>query len=135
MKTSKALLLVLSLILTAAGIIGLTSCGSSTPATTTHGNTQTSPPPGQTTGPDFKPAAVSMENFSFVPADLTVAVGTTVTWTNNDAATHTVTSDTGLFDSKDMGKGSTFNHTFNEKGTFSYHCALHSSMKGTITVQ
>jgi plastocyanin len=135
MKTNRALLLILSLVLLTAGILGLTSCSSSTPTTTTHSGTQTSPPPGQTTGPDFKPAAVSMENFSFVPADLTVSVGTTVTWTNNDAATHTVTSDTGLFDSKDMSKGGTFSHTFTEKGTFSYHCALHSSMKGTITVQ
>jgi plastocyanin len=134
MKPDKLLPLILSLVLITAGVLGLTSCGS-TAATTTHSNTQTSPPPGQTTGPDIKPAAVSIENMSFVPSDLTVAVGTTVTWTNNEAVTHTVASDTGAFDSKNMSKGSNFSHTFSEKGTFSYHCAIHPGMKGTITVQ
>jgi len=134
MKTNKALLLMLSLLLITAGVLGLTSCSSSTP-TTTHGNTQTSPPPGQTTGPDIKPAAVSIENMAFAPANLTVAIGTTVTWTNNDSVAHTVTSDTGIFDSKNMAKGSTFSYTFDEKGTFSYHCAIHPGMKGTVTVQ
>jgi plastocyanin len=135
MKPYKALLLILSLGLAAAGIIGLTSCGSSAATTTTHGNTQTSPPPGQTPGPDLKPAAVSMENFTFVPADLTVAVGTTVTWTNNDNANHTIVSDTPAFESPSLAKGDIYTFTTTVPGVYSYHCSIHPSMKGTITVQ
>jgi plastocyanin len=132
----KTLLVILSLVFVMAGALGAISCSSNSTTTTAKpGGAQTSPPPGQTPGTDFKPAAVSIEGFAFVPASIVVAVGTTVTWTNNDSATHTVTSDTGAFDSKDMAKGSTFSHTFSEKGTFSYHCGLHPTMKGTITVQ
>jgi plastocyanin len=78
---------------------------------------------------------VSIASFSFQPAALTVSVGTTVTWTNNDSANHTVTADDGAFTSGTLGTGGTFSQTFATAGTFAYHCSLHSSMKGTITVQ
>jgi plastocyanin len=78
---------------------------------------------------------VTIENIAFSPSSITVPVGTTVTWTNKDSFSHTVTSDTGLFDSGEMSQGSTFSHTFNDKGTFSYHCTIHTTMHGTVTVQ
>ena len=78
---------------------------------------------------------MSIASFSFQPAALTVSVGTTVTWTNNDSASHTVTADDGSFKSGTLGKGETFSQTFATAGTFAYHCAIHSSMTGTITVQ
>lgn len=70
----------------------------------------------------------------FDPATLTVAVGDTVTWYNADIAVHTVTSDTGLFDSGDLAPGDTWSYTFAEAGTYTYHCIPHAFMKGTVVV-
>jgi plastocyanin len=80
-------------------------------------------------------SAVSIANFSFQPAAITVAVGTTVTWTNNDSSAHTVTANDGSFDSGRLAPGATFSQTFATAGTFAYHCAIHSSMKATVIVQ
>ncbi len=79
-------------------------------------------------------SAVSITGFAF-PKNVTVAIGTTVTWTNNDPAPHTITSDTGAFGSSDIAPGGTYSHTFTSAGTFPYHCEIHPSMQGTITVQ
>jgi plastocyanin len=116
-------------------VLALAACsGSSTPAPTAPPSS--APPPAASAAP---PAAagstVSIASFSFQPAALTVSVGTTVTWTNNDSASHTVTADDGSFKSGTLGKGGTFSQTFATAGTFTYHCAFHSSMKATITVQ
>jgi plastocyanin len=56
-----------------------------------------------------------------------------VTWTNI-GVTHTVTADKGLFDSGTFKSGETFSFTFAKGGTFTYHCAIHSSMRGTVRV-
>jgi len=77
---------------------------------------------------------VSIADFSYAPAALTVQAGTTVTWTNAGPSIHTVTADDGSFDSGTVSSGSTFSHTFATPGTFTYHCAIHDSMHGTITV-
>jgi len=85
-------------------------------------------------------AAVSIENMSFVPATITVSAGTTITWTNNDSVAHTVTSDSGLFDSSSISasgyysSGGTFSHTFQTKGTYLYHCSIHPSMTANVIV-
>jgi plastocyanin len=79
-------------------------------------------------------SAVSIANFAFAPASMTVSVGTTVTWTNTDSTNHTVTADDGSFKSDKLGTGTTFSQTFTKAGTFAYHCSIHSSMTGTITV-
>ena len=81
------------------------------------------------------PNAVTLANFAFSPATLTVKAGTTVTWTNNDSTTHTVTSDTGVFNSGNLAPNATFSYTFSTAGTYAYHCSIHSTMKGTIIVQ
>jgi plastocyanin len=78
-------------------------------------------------------SAVAIKDFAFAPADLTVKTGTTVTWTNQDGATHTVTFDSGPT-SDNLGNGATYQQTFGTAGTFPYHCRIHSSMKGTVTV-
>ena len=112
------------------GLLAAVSCGTSSQSTT--------PPPATTpTQGSGTPqtSAVTMQNLAFSPAALTVSVGTTVTWTNNDATTHTVTSNTGAFDSGSMSKGATFSFTFNTKGVFEYHCNFHSGMNGKVTVQ
>jgi len=78
--------------------------------------------------------AIAISNFSFVPNQITIAKGTTVTWTNNDSAQHQIAADDGSFNSAALSQGQSFQQTFSQEGAYSYHCAIHPSMKGTITV-
>ena len=78
--------------------------------------------------------AVSIKDFAFGPATASVPTGSKVTWTNNDTTAHTVTFDDGSGDSGNIAPGSTFDQTFATAGTFNYHCTIHSSMHGTVTV-
>jgi amicyanin len=81
--------------------------------------------------------SVNIDNFAFSPAKITVKVGTTVTWTNKDSVTHTVTSDDGsaaAFDSGNLESGKTYQFTFQKAGTYTYHCNIHPDMQGTIVV-
>ena len=78
---------------------------------------------------------VFISGSKFSPATLTVAVNTTVTWTNKDGYAHTVTSNTALFDSGNMDSNASFSFQFTTKGSYMYHCAYHSAMTGTIIVQ
>jgi plastocyanin len=77
---------------------------------------------------------VFIQSMAFSPATLTVAVNSTVTWTNKDAIAHTVTSDTGVFDSGSVAAGSTFSYTFATEGTFAYHCKIHPGMVAKVVV-
>jgi plastocyanin len=79
-------------------------------------------------------STVSIQSFAFEPAILNVSAGTTVTWTNNKAVTHTVTFDDGSLN-QELAPGATVQKTFSTSGTFTYHCAIHSSMKGTVIVK
>lgn len=141
-------------------VLSLAAAGCATPEETADpgaddnagdgtGNTEASPTTdaptsGQPTGSnetatDEPPAsgddAVSIIDFAFEPAELTVAMGTTVTWTNDDDVTHTVTADDGAFDSGNLPSGETFSHTFDEAGTFPYHCEIHPGMTATVVVE
>ena len=78
---------------------------------------------------------VLIQGNAFSPATITVAAGTTIKWTNKDGVNHTVTSDSGLFDSGTFGNGGTFSRQFNTAGTFPYHCTVHTNMLGTVIVQ
>jgi plastocyanin len=71
---------------------------------------------------------------SFTPGNLTVNRGTTVTWENPDTATHTVVSNTGLFNGS-LGPNGSFQHRFDNSGSFPYTCVNHAGMTGTITVR
>ena len=76
--------------------------------------------------------------FKFNPNPLTVPVGSQVIFTNNSTATHTATSDASApapFDTGQLAVGSSFTVTFAKAGSYTYHCAIHSSMSGTVTVQ
>jgi hypothetical protein len=83
--------------------------------------------------PPVAPAAVEIHDYAFAPKALTVPVGATVTWTNHDRDTHTVTG-SGL-KSKSFGMDGSYSYTFAKSGTFSYACSLHPQMKGTVVVQ
>jgi plastocyanin len=67
-------------------------------------------------------------------AGVTISVGSRVTWTNTDPVSHTTTSDIGFWDSGEIGPGGVFSQTFDTPGTYTYHCAIHSFMTGTVTV-
>ncbi len=80
-------------------------------------------------------AEVKIDNFSFGPATLTVAVGTTVTWTNRDDIPHTVVSDEKVFKSKVLDTDEKFSFTFTNPGTYPYFCSIHPKMTGKVVVQ
>lgn len=105
--------LILALLL--MGVVAVSGC-------TSQNNTTTSP------------NTVNIQNMAFNPSSLTVPVGTTVKWVNMDSTTHTVTSDTGVFNSGNLNNGQSFSYTFSQAGTFPYHCSIHTNMHGTITV-
>ncbi|MCV7100019.1 cupredoxin family copper-binding protein [Mycobacterium palustre] len=95
-------------------------------------------PAGPTSATDAPVAAagdaVTIDNFAFAPATLTVRAGGTVTWTNRDEEPHTVAATDGSFHSPGMGTGATYSHTFATAGKFDYVCSIHPSMHGTVVV-
>ncbi len=112
------------------------------PTTTTQPPPTTSTQPPHTTTvvppPTTTPVATNLVvigNYAFMPQTITIPVGSTVTWQNQDMVDHTVTSDTsGIFDSV-VTAGGTTRITFVTKGTYAYHCSIHPEMTGTIIVQ
>ncbi len=78
---------------------------------------------------------VKIDNFSFGPQSITVAVGTTVKWTNRDDIPHTVVSSEGVFKSRVLDTDETFSFTFTKAGSYPYFCSVHPKMTGTVVVQ
>jgi plastocyanin len=97
--------------------------------------TTTTRPPSTTTTTTPAVAPLAIRNFAFLPSTLVVAVGTTVTVTNDDTVTHTWTSTTGAFTSGPLAPGASYSHTFTVAGTYPYMCTIHTFMTGTIVVQ
>lgn len=120
------------LALAAVTIISISSCASKQTTTTDIPPSESTEPSGDTTQ---EGTAVVIENDAFDPSSSDVATGSEVTWTNKDAVEHTVTSDDGLFDSGTIAESETFSFTFDEAGTYNYHCSIHPSMTGQITVE
>jgi plastocyanin len=112
----------------------MTGTGNATNATATGvsgGNASTSV--------SIVPGSSTLTTDAFAPNPIQVSVGTTVTWTNDDAQPHTVNSGenatpSGLFDSPIMAPQATFEYTFTEAGEFPYFCILHPNMVGTVSV-
>ncbi len=77
---------------------------------------------------------VEISNYTFVPETITISLGDTVSWPNNDPVTHTITSADTLFDSGRLIAGDTFSFTPNELGTIEYYCTIHAAMEGKIIV-
>ncbi len=114
-------------IASAALLIALTmGCGSSSNSTTA---------PTNGTPVSIVSGASTLSTTSYSPNPITVAVGGTVTWTNNDNTAHTSTDDGGSWNSGTIAPGGSFSRTFPSAGTFPYHCTLHPNMIGTVRVQ
>jgi plastocyanin len=75
---------------------------------------------------------VNIQNMAFNPNIVYIQTGTTVYWVNKDLTTHRVVSDSGVFDSGNLTNGQSFNYTFTQAGNYTYHCAIHPSMTGSI---
>jgi len=128
--------------------VGLTACGGATHAATKAAvaTTQAAPAahahaeaPTPATTPTAQVAvatsAVTIDNFSFMPAAIKVKAGTTVTWTNKDEEPHSVVSSEEPMRSPTLaGPNNTFSHTFSKPGTYAYNCGIHPFMHGTVEV-
>ena len=117
-------------------VVGLVFAGCSDDepeAGDTAGETTTTADDGGAAGGSTEPAAeISIADFAFSPSTLEIDAGATVTVTNDDSATHTWTGEG--WDSGNLSSGGTFEHTFDEAGSFPFRCKIHSSMKGTVEV-
>jgi plastocyanin len=80
-------------------------------------------------------AEVKIDNFSFGPQTLNVAVGTTVTWINHDDIPHTVVSNDGVFKSKVLDTDDKFSFTFSKAGSYPYFCSIHPKMIAKVVVR
>ena len=104
--------------------------GYSTPSSPTT----TNPAPAASPNTIAIPAgAQTRGSAGYAPNPITVTAGTTVTWTNNDTTAHTATGDG--FDSGVIGAGASYQFTFQNRGTFAYHCSFHPGMVGSVVVQ
>jgi plastocyanin len=78
---------------------------------------------------------ITIDNFTFTPKELTVAVGTTVKWVNHDDIPHTVVEKKTTFRSKALDTDDSYSFTFASAGTFDYFCGLHPHMVGQVIVK
>jgi len=129
----KSLLIIVALVVVAVGAyLVFKPKSTSNDANNTTNNSGT--PAAQTTA---DPNTVTIKNMDFATKSLTVKKGTTVTWKNEDSASHTVTFDDSAMSSANsslFANGETYKYTFDTAGTFAYHCTPHPFMKGTIVV-
>lgn len=78
----------------------------------------------------------TITNYAFEPQIIKIKVGSTIMWTNEDNAPHTVTSDTGTYlDSPVLNPGAAFEKTFDTPGVYRYHCTPHPQMLGAVIVE
>jgi plastocyanin len=125
MRTRFALLVTLGALL-----ISFVSCGkASTPTMPTTPTTGNGSPVSIVAGASTKTTT------AFNPNPITISRGGSVTWMNNDTTSHTSTSDSGMWNSGTLAPGAQFTATFSSAGTFTYHCAIHPGMVGSVVVQ
>jgi plastocyanin len=84
-------------------------------------------------GPQVR--TVSISNFAFAPAELTLLPGDTVVWTNDDAFRHTASADSGAWSSPELRTGERFRFVATRPGRFPYHCSAHPVMRATLIVR
>jgi plastocyanin len=115
--------------------LGALACGSDSSSPSNPSPVPAPTPGGTSSTVSIPMGAEVLGNRAFTPDDLEVAVGTTVMWTNTDSVSHTSTSNGSGWDSGIIQPGRQFSFTYQTAGTFSYHCAIHPGMVGTVTVR
>jgi plastocyanin len=85
--------------------------------------------------PGTNEVQILIENFAFVPSEITIVPGTKITWINKDEAPHTATSTDKKFNTGGLDTDDKYSFVFNDKGEFPYFCALHPHMTASITVK
>ena len=91
--------------------------------------------PSEAGGGGAAAGEVVIDRFTFMPESIEVAAGTTVTWTNQDSAAHTVKDEGSLFpESESLAEGDEFTFTYDTPGEYPYICGIHTYMTGTVTV-
>ena len=132
-------MLSLRLVVALLVLMAAAACGDSSSPPPTAPSPTPSPAPapgGQTSSVTIPVGAAALGDRAYMPAELNVAVGTSVTWTNADPGVpHTSTSDALGWDSGVVGSGGQFSRTFETAGTFPYHCTIHPGMRGTVVVR
>ena len=96
--------------------------------------TSTSPSGGGGSAP-AETKAVAIQGHMFMPSDVTVPAGSTITWTNDDSEPHTVVANGGAFKSQTLDKGQSYSYRFSSPGSYAYYCSVHPDMKGTVTAR
>jgi plastocyanin len=120
---------VCALALVAAG------CGSSSKKTTANPPAASSTQPSSPSSSSGGTVTVDMKNIAFSPNSVTVNVGQTVKWVNQDTVAHNVTAQSGAFKSTNFGPGGSFTFKATKPGTFGYVCTIHPGMNGTLIVK
>jgi amicyanin len=110
----------------------LAACAQATPQQMPAMSMSSSPAPSATEA--VATDTVSIKDFAFAPASVTVKAGTTVTWTNSDTEPHTVTSANGPLKSPTMNTGDKYTYTFSTPGRYDYLCTIHPFMTATVVV-
>jgi plastocyanin len=131
-------MLSLRLTVVSALLVFATACGSDyspSPVSPAPTPSPTPTPAGPSSTVAIPAGAESLGNRAYIPDDLSVGVGTTVTWTNTDSVSHTSTSNAAGWDSGIVAPGGRFSFAFQTAGTFEYHCAIHPGMVGTVVVR
>jgi plastocyanin len=111
------------------------ACGSGSSSPSSPSPDPSPTPSGPASSVSIPMGAAALTNTAFSPDLADVAVGTTVTWTNTDSVPHTSTSNATVWNSGTVAPGGRFAFTFQTAGTFSYHCAIHPGMVGTVIVR
>ena len=116
-------------------IIAVAAAGAACSGSSSSPTTPTPTSTGASTTVSIPSGARSLTTTAFGANPLAVAVGTTVTWTNNDSIAHDSVADGGMWSSGILGPGQSFPFKFTTAGTFTYKCTIHPNMVGTVTVQ
>jgi plastocyanin len=121
--------------LAATALLALAACSGSTATSAPTAAPAATAAPASSVAAPGGGQAVAIKNFSFNPATVTAKVGESITWTNGDDAPHTVTfDDSSVGGSGSLNNGTSFSLAIAKAGTYTYHCKIHQSMKGTVTI-
>ncbi len=119
-----------------AALLGVSAgCGSSYSPPASPSPSPTPQPGTAGTAVSIVSGASSQTTTAYAPNPVNIAVGGTVTWTNNDSTAHTSTANNGAWNSGAIAPGGKYTMTFTSAGAFTYYCTIHPGMVGTVNVQ